>query len=282
MINHQYSIVQIKKHEMSIIINLAAKEGWNPGLYDEKCFYQADPSGFFAGKLGDKVIAVGSGVKYKNEFAFFGLYIVEPAYRGCGYGMDLTKAIFQYMGDVNIGLDGVPEMQNQYAKFGFKLAHYNARYGGKLKPNLSFNKAIVDMASIPLEILLEFDRRYFPAERQAFLKSWLAQPESKTLGFWQQDKLLGYGVIRRCLRGFKIGPLFAESSEIANELFLSLAAHANGEEIFLDVIEDNLEAMRLVNYYKLDKVFTTARMYTKQAPNINIQHIYGITTFELG
>ncbi|MDP3705504.1 MAG: GNAT family N-acetyltransferase [Legionellaceae bacterium] len=282
MVNKQYSIAQIKKHEMSIIISLAANEGWNPGLYDEKCFYQADPNGFFLGKLGDKVIAVGSGVKYKNEFAFFGLYIVEQAYRGRGYGMDLTKAIFQYMGDINIGLDGVPDMQNKYEKFGFKIAHYNARYCGKLKTYLLLNEAIVDMASIPLEVLFEFDRQYFPAQRDDFLKSWLAQPDSKALGYWQRDKLLGYGVIRRCIRGFKIGPLFAKSPEIADALFLSLTAHANGEEIFLDVIEDNIEAIRLVNRHGLEKVFTTARMYTKQQPNINIQHIYGITTFELG
>lgn len=267
---------------MPIIISMASKEGWNPGLYDEKCFYQADPNGFFQGKLGDKVIAVGSGVKYKNEFAFFGLYIVEQAYRGMGYGMDLTKAIFQYMGDINIGLDGVPGMQNQYKKFGFKLAHYNARYCGRLTIESPRSAAVVDISSIPIDVLFEFDRRYFHAEREEFLKSWLFQPDSKALGYWQRDKLLGYGVIRRCISGFKIGPLFAETPEIADALFLSLTVHANGEEIFLDVIEDNADVMRLVKHYGLKKVFTTARMYTKQKPNINISHIYGITTFELG
>lgn len=282
MASMDYSILQAKEHEISLMVDLAAKEGWNPGIYDAQCFYQADPNGFFLGKKGDTLVAVGSGVKYNNEFAFFGLYIVVDEFRGLGYGIQLTKAIFEYMGNLNIGLDGVPAMQSQYAKLGFKLCHYNIRYAGKLRPTLLSNPAIVEIASIPFEVLFNFDCRYFPAERQNFLKSWIAQPESKALGYWQDDKLLGYGVIRRCIQGFKIGPLFAETPQIAHDLFLHLAAHAKGAEVFLDVIEANTEAMRLVKNYGFDKKFVTVRMYTRYNPSIPIQNIYGITTFELG
>ncbi len=47
MIN--YEIRPMKPDEMELAIDWAHKEGWNPGLNDAKCFYNADPNGFFVG-----------------------------------------------------------------------------------------------------------------------------------------------------------------------------------------------------------------------------------------
>lgn len=33
--------------ELDFTIELAASEGWNPGLHDSDCFYAADNNGFF-------------------------------------------------------------------------------------------------------------------------------------------------------------------------------------------------------------------------------------------
>ncbi|MFW2572415.1 GNAT family N-acetyltransferase, partial [Legionella sp. 29fVS95] len=55
-----YLVERMEKDEVNIAIDWAANEGWNPGLHDAECFYQADPHGFFAGKLNGKIIAVGS------------------------------------------------------------------------------------------------------------------------------------------------------------------------------------------------------------------------------
>ncbi len=38
---------------MDFAIQLAAKEGWNPGLHDAECFYRTDPDGFFIGLLDE-------------------------------------------------------------------------------------------------------------------------------------------------------------------------------------------------------------------------------------
>ncbi|QDP72315.1 hypothetical protein FOG18_06970 [Legionella israelensis] len=59
-----YKIERMSKEEVEMVIHWAASEGWNPGLHDADCFYQTDPSGFFAGKLDGEIIAVGSAVVY--------------------------------------------------------------------------------------------------------------------------------------------------------------------------------------------------------------------------
>lgn len=76
------------------------------------------------------------------------------------------------------------------------------------------------------------------------------------------EKLAGYGVIRKCRRGYKIGPLFADREEIAETLFLALTGRIPGEEFFLDIPEPNAAAGLLVRRHNMQSVFETARMYS--------------------
>ena len=53
-------------------------------------------------------------------------------------------------------------------------------------------------------------------------------------------------------------------------------------QINLDVPEINTSAMGLAKRHGLSEVFGCARMYYGEAPNIDWNKIFGITTFELG
>lgn len=279
----QYTVERMTKSEVQTAIEWANAAGWNPGLNDAECFYNTDPNGFFVGKLDGKTIALGSAVNYDDNFAFCGFYIVDNAYRGKGYGLQLTKARLAYVGHRNAGLDGVVEMLDKYARIGYKIAHYNARYQTtSTLPQPEENKAIMPLVEIDFNLVSEFDRRQFPALRPSFLKSWINQAGAKSLGYFENGVLYGYGVIRPCQKGYKIGPLFAETPAIAKALLLQLALHAKDQTFFLDIPENNPSAIELVHQYQFIKVFATARMYLKGQPAIEMQNIYGITTFELG
>ncbi|HHF7349135.1 TPA: GNAT family N-acetyltransferase [Legionella feeleii] len=279
-----YLVERMDKDEVNIAIDWAANEGWNPGLHDAECFYQTDPNGFFAGKLDGKIIAVGSAVIYDERFAFCGFYIVDKIYRGQGYGLALTKARLASIGQRNVGLDGVTNMLDKYAQLGYKFAHNNARYScSGFHPIVKSNKAMVLLKEIDFNWLLHYDRQHFPAERAAFLRCWINQPDSLGVGYLNDDsKLAGYGVIRTCRQGYKIGPLFADNAAIADELFIALASYAQGKPIYLDIPENNPYAKALVQRYQLERVFETARMYLRETPSLPMEHIYGITSFELG
>lgn len=278
-----YQIDRMTLPEVAIAVDWARKEGWNPGINDASCFYHTDPHGFFAGKLNGKIIAVGSAVVYDEHFAFCGFYIVDKNYRDQGYGLQLTRARLAYVGDRNAGVDGVLEMVDNYARIGYQFAHNNARYvleqkSSSLKPD----ESLVDLNLLPMEQLIHYDLQYFPALRPQFLSTWIKQDHALALGCIENAQLKGYGVIRKCVEGYKIGPLFADSATIAEKLFLHLAQKAQGEAVFLDIPENNPLAVDLVTHYGMSKVFATARMYLKGEPQISIGGIYGITTFELG
>ena len=283
MPENKYTIRQMTRDEIDVAIGWAALEGWNPGLYDAHCFHAADPGGFLVGLVDGEPVATISVVKYGADFGFLGFYIVKPAFRGKGYGLRLWKAGMEYLGNVTTGLDGVVERQDDYRKSGFALAHRNIRYqgtGGIPAPN---DLGIIGLQQVPFGKICTFDRLFFPAERKQFIKCWIRQPGCTSLGFVKDRVLRGYGVIRECRTGYKIGPLFAVNSETAEKLFMALISGLPaGAAFFLDVPEVNRVAILLAENNKMQVVFETARMYRGKAPELPMDKIFGVTSFELG
>lgn len=271
------------REEVEIAIEWAAKEGWNPGLHDAVYYVKADPNGFFIGFLHDEPIATISAIKYGKSFGFLGFYLVKPEYRGKGYGIQIWKAGLKYLEGRNIGLDGVVAQQDNYTKSGFKLAYRNIRYESVGGSNPPENSEIVKLSALPFATIDSYDRPFFPAKRSKFIKSWINQADCHALGVRQNGKLKGYGIIRSCRSGYKIGPLFANSPELAESLFLALKSRVKlSEPVFLDTPEVNRAAVNLTERHNMEVVFETARMYTGERPDIPLHRVFGVTSFEVG
>lgn len=275
------------REELDLALNWAAAEGWNPGLDDAAPFYEPDPQGFLIGLLGDQPVAVISAVTYGTSFGFMGFYIVRPDCRGRGYGWQIWQAAIARLAGRNIGLDGVLDQQDNYRKSGFVLAHRNIRYQWcgsplSLPPSLPGEASLIRLDATALSILKRYDRAFFADDRTNFLRSWIAQPHCTAMAVQQGEGLLGYGVIRSCRDGTKIGPLFADTPEIAASLFSALCSSSGKQPVFLDVPECNAAAVAMAESYGMQRVFETARMYTQGAPEISLARTYGITSFELG
>jgi GNAT superfamily N-acetyltransferase len=284
MKNKNYAIKTMSRKEVNIAIEWAATEGWNPGIHDADCYFTADPNGFLIGLAGDEPIATISVIKYGDSFGFLGFYIVKPEYRGKGYGIQIWNAGLKYLEGRTIGLDGVVAQQDNYKNSGFKLAYRNIRYEGIGDcPPPGSDSEIVKLSTLPFETIDSYDRLFFPENRSTFIKSWINQPECHSLGIMQNGKLSGYGVIRMCRVGYKIGPLFADNPEMAESLFLALKSKIKSTEpVFLDTPEINQSAVALAERYNMKVSFETARMYSGQVPDIPINRIFGVTSLEIG
>ncbi len=274
--------------DFAIAVEWAAAEGWNPGLDDLAAFHAADPQGFLIGKLDNEPVSSISVVRYGKDFGFLGFYIVHPDHRGKGWGIATWNAGMTYLEGRVVGLDGVVDQQDNYRKSGFVYAGRNIRYTGRpaVGAGEEDTAAVRRVTAGDLPALLAFDRPFFAAPRERFIEPWVG-PDA---GIRRTTKLAatngeisGYGVIRACRSGFKIGPLFAEDEKTATGLFLALCGDAGPEaEISLDTPEDNPAAVRLAERFGLQPVFETARMYRGPAPELPLRRTFGITTFELG
>jgi GNAT superfamily N-acetyltransferase len=278
-----YIIRTMRREDIDMAVEWAAIEGWNPGLHDADCYHAADPHGFLMGLLGDEPVATISVVRYGGSFGFLGFYIVKPAFRGKGYGMRIWNSGLEYLAGCSIGLDGVVAQQDNYKKSGFNLAYRNIRYEGTGSGDAPPNAQIVQLRSLPFEIVDAYDRPFFPANRSRFIQSWISQSDCDALGIMHNGRLAGYGVVRRCRSGYKIGPLFADRPELAEALFMALKSRTlPSQPLYLDVPEVNREAMALAQRHDMKASFETARMYTGQQPEMPVNRIFGVTSFEIG
>jgi hypothetical protein len=273
----------MSRGEIDIAVDWAASEGWNPGLYDADSFYAADPEGFLIGELDHEPIATISAVKYGETFGFLGFYIVKPAHRGRGHGISIWNAGLKRLEGRNIGLDGVVAQQGNYQKSGFKLAYRNIRYEGISGGDTPDNPAIINLLQVPFDVVEGYDQPFFPDSRSKFLKSWLHQPNGIALGIMQNGTFSGYGMVRVCRSGYKIGPLFADSPALAASIYVALKSKVvPGKPICLDTPDANQDAVALAENQNMKVVFETARMYTGVFPDLPLKRLFGVTTFELG
>ncbi len=276
-----FTVRQMLRSELDLVMDWAAVEGWNPGVYDAECFYQADQCGFFVGELNNELVASISAVAYSQHFGVLGFYIVKPQFRGRGFGMKMWRAAMAYLGtERNIGLDGVTAQQENYKKSGFQIAYHHIRceaVGGGVVPD-----GIVELKTVPIDQLFAYDQELFPAERQQFLRLWIKQLNSTALGVVRDGHVVGYGVIRQSHTGFRIGPLHADDEQIAEQLLLALLAFGSDAPVFLDVPDANPEAIKLAQRYGMKPVFEIARMYNKEIPNLPINRVFAVTSLEVG
>ena len=273
----------MSRSEVRFAIRLAEAEGWNPGLHDAATFHAADPDGFLVGLLDDVPIGCISAVRYPGSFGFIGLYIVVPVQRGKGYGLQLWNAAMTRLAGCNVGLDGVLAQQDNYRRSGFRLDYSNLRFEARGPHAVPPPVGVVLLQDVPFAAVMDYDRTAFPAAREPFLRAWIDQPDCSGYAVMAGDRLAGYGVIRRALSGWKIGPLFADDGDAAERLFAALTSGVEGDDpVYLDVPEVNAAAMALAERHRMRQVFGTARMYTAPSPSIALERVFGVTTFELG
>jgi GNAT superfamily N-acetyltransferase len=281
--------LQFEKLDLNGVKTLAdwaQKEGWNTGPYDADVYYATDPDGFYGFHYNGELIAGGSIVSYDGNFGFMGFFIVKPEYRSHGIGRKLwylrrDTLLSRLKNRAAIGMDGVVDMQPFYQKGGFEIAFRDVRYERK-GTSFDIDVHISSIETSDYESILAYDEMCFGFPRPQFLIPWLEIPGNKTFKYVENGRLKGFAIIRKANAGYKICPLFADNATVAEALYKACLHAAEGAAVFLDISMHNEAAKALVKKYEANYVFECARMYLGTPPNIDINKVFGITTFELG
>src|SRR5207245_4120562 len=135
---------------------------------------------------------------------------------------------------------------------------------------------------VPSAAIAAGDATVVAAPRRALWQAWIGAPGHAGCAVVRDGGPAGWGVIRPCLKGFKIGPLVADDRATAEAVLSALLAKVGGGEIFLDVPGINREAIALAQDWGLAPVFETARMYTGAIPPLRLERVFGVPSFDLG
>lgn len=272
--------------EFQELVRWAAAEGWDPGVNDANIFYSCYPEAFYGYFQQGKLIGGGSLVSYNGDFGFMGFFIVHPDFRGNGIGHSLWFKRRDTLLNVlnpgaSIGMDGVVSMQEFYSNGGFVNSFRNerrVRLGAPFPIHSSIRRGTVSMSD-----LLALDRKCFGYDRSEFMKMWISNPSAICFRFInEQEELNGFAVLRQTSEGWKVGPLFADKYSTAEALYLACLNEVPEEKVFLDIPCCNEDAVRLAEVYHTEYVFECARMYYGTPPDLPMNSVFGITTFELG
>lgn len=265
---------------LETVLGWAADEGWNPGLEDAAAFHRADPAGFFVAlDPSDAPIAAISVVNHTPDFAFLGLYIVRPAYRGRGIGLALWQHALRHAGDRTVGLDGVAAQQQNYAASGFVHAGGTTRFTGAVT---GARHPGVDAARPEdIDTLVAREAAASGVAKQALLRRWLARTDTRaTFVARAAGQVQGFCTARRCQSGTKIGPLVAADADTARALVQHVAA-TFPQPVTLDVPDRAQRLARVCAAFGMVPGFRTARMY--RGPFSPVQDdFFAVCSLELG
>ena len=272
-------IRKLEMLEVEQLMDWAAAEGWNPGLNDAAAFRATDPEGFIGGFVDGEMVAGISAVAYGTTYGFIGLYICRADMRGQGHGKAVWNAGMARLDGRIIGLDGVDEQFENYRRKGFAPAYRTIRFGGTFARGLADSRTVDGVTPDLLREIMAFDRRSFPETRETFLTHWLMPPHHARVAI-SDGAVTGYGVMRKCRSGWKIGALTAVEDATATALVQNLGSSAEGD-LHIDVPAARQRFIDTLVGAGLRPGFETTRMYLG-TPFPLAPELFGVTTLELG
>lgn len=268
------------RSDADFLTELAAAEGWNPGLHDGRALFCADPKGVLVARLGDEMVGCISATRWGDDYGFLGGHLVRPKHRGKGFGLRLWSEGMSRMERRNVGVVVAENMIPALERSGFRPYCHITRYrtvGGGEMP-----RTVIGLDQVALEAVAAYDGQCFPVKRRRFMECWLSMPLTRGMGVVLDEELVGFGVLRPCWEGFKIGPLFADDVAIADLLFRALVSLEPREPVYLDVNEENEAARDLVRKYRLEPKGRAVRMFNRRQPDMHREKVYGLTAIEFG
>ncbi|MBT8156051.1 GNAT family N-acetyltransferase [Epibacterium ulvae] len=265
--------------ELETCLTWARDEGWNPGVEDAPAFFAADPDGFFVAEVNGEMAACISVVNQCETQSFLGLYICRPEWRGRGIGYALWQHALKHAGSRTVGLDGVPDQQDNYRRSDFEGSGQTVRFQGALGQGTQGTRRAApdDMAQ-----LLTLDTRAAGYARTAYASAWFESTDTReTRVIDREGRIEGFATFRQCHDGIKIGALQANTETDARLLLQSVPVRFDSTPCFVDTATGSALA-HVLERSGFAPVFSTARMYRGTAPNAKAPLYFAPTTLELG
>lgn len=278
--------------DLYMVLGWCKEEGWNVGRYDAEIYYRSSPNSHMLFLLNEEPIGAISLIQYSKDLFTLGIFIVKAEYRKKGVGTQIWQyAMDSVHKNSTIALYAVPPQVERYKKSGFESQFLAKRweYVNKARKDhyISFTSSCQLLTEESILDVSVYDQRIFGVCRQKWLENLIKNPSMTGFFIRKNDGICGYGVVRPCVKGFRIGPLFADQTEYAKEIFLNLIELVGENQVLIDIPDSNPYAKEFAEYFNLKEVLEndTQAMFRGEPPQefiANIDKNYGIFSLEVG
>ncbi len=214
--------------------------GWNQTPADWERFLRASPEGCFVTEADGRVVGTATTITYEGRFAWIGMVLVDPEYRGQGIGTRLLEKTIEHLDARHVPalkLDATPQGKPIYEKLGFVAEYEIERW--MLKQSPGAGKSSGPRAGHDFDGILKLDREVFGADRSELLRSLDREMPTFTLEVNLRGELAGYALGRRGSRADHLGPWMAREEAGARVLLEEFLRRAARETVFVDVMKSN-------------------------------------------
>lgn len=213
---------------------------WNPSFSDRELYFHPNSiSHFYMGYVNyTPAFSVGFTIFEKPKIMFAGMYYCLPEFRHVGNCFIYATTKFNELKkncDI-LAMSGTPLMGRKYQnKMGVKIRGKIFRRRLFLEPEKLCKKSydtevIKDVRVIDMDKLLKYDLEVCGYDRSEIIKKLpVIDPFNVNCLVYESNGLIqGYGVLRRCVEGYRVGPLLAENPKIASEILNALKTKVFG------------------------------------------------------
>ena len=251
-----------------IAAGLRLKEiaGWNQTAADWERFLNASPQGCFVAEVDGRVHGTVTTIVFENRFAWVGMVLVDPEFRGRGIGTALLEKAIEYLDTLKvlaIKLDATPQGKPLYEKLGFVSECEIERW--TLHRALSLKTTTDDLRAPLLTKLspevLETDRQVFGADRGSLLNSLHHDAPELTISVSSKGVLEGYAFGRRGAFADHLGPWMSKNADAAHRLLETFLTRSARQTLIVDWMKANKLAGTLLALAGFSYSRALTRMY---------------------
>jgi GNAT superfamily N-acetyltransferase len=242
--------------------------GWNQTKTDWERFLETSEAGCFVAELDGQVCGTAATISFENRFAWVGMVLVDPGYRGRGIGTRLLEQTIEYLdtqGIPCIKLDATPQGRPLYEKLRFVAEYEIERWTLRRPPLQATGRSDAGphqkLSPSLLEDILETDRTVFGADRSFLLKSLHQQTPAFTAGIEAEGALQGYTFGRKGSFADHLGPWMANDAPTARKLLERFLALSVRDVLIVDCLKSNSVARDQLRSFGFSYTRPLTRMY---------------------
>lgn len=239
MARSDLEIGRLAERDLADADALVRDAGWNQTADDWRVFL--DYGTVYALRDQGGVIATAATLPYGDKFAWISMVLVSGSHQRQGHGTTLMRRCIDDIvaaGMVPV-LDATPAGRDVYKALGFEDAGKFRRMILRERGTVPFHPGDVMIESISDSAwaeLCEYDAGIFGADRSKVLARLRGRLPEAEFCMWRGGRVAGFMLGRVGRKAVQLGPLVAESDEIACAL-LAQALETLPAPVYLDVVD---------------------------------------------
>ncbi len=279
---HQSFQISPNDNGVEIIKLLAERAGWNQTSEDIELMNMNAKGGTFIAmyRLNGHDISLGSGVvlPVSDHLSWIGMILVHQELRRQGIAGAMMRTCLSHIRlqqkQAIIGLDATPLGKQVYESLGFKDSFLIWRSVINTKQQKS-KVSTFQFIPFDLQKVLDYLSKIGYMERQRIVQILATIPDSYNLMITHEGKISGFALSRPGRLKPFIGPVIADSKELAYALLMKALTHWENNgfgEVFMDIPEYHIGQDKL--FFKIDHIGQIDKFQIEIKPSRSFSRMY--------